>query len=688
MKSFFNAARLTLLSTIFAGAIVSCGGDSVSTADEGSSVTIAGQSTSIQAEVMAAAIPPADLKNAARALPSMPQEIGALAQQTGITPTFASGTPYNDIEYTLFDTDYNEGETNGFDTFMPVDPSQANPGSNTIKLINAVSNVDLEVSYNGQGGDRIILGTAGIVKPFFSKGSDGIDNDYTIISNFDYNNGAIQLKGASSDYGLIRCTLSDGCDTDGYYLFHTATGSADLIAFIFPCDDLSPPISGVEPDNPTALCNSGRSLSLTNTSQFIFAAAIGTSPSLAPAKQFGTSGNEIVGGVTADSNGNTYVMGASDGSLDGGAYKGNEIFVRKYNADKSLAWTREVTLSDGSLLFDGVTDGTHLYVAGRTLGALSGFTNKGKWDAILLKLKLSDGSVVATNQWGNEGLDGYGNIALDDAGNLYLSGAASPAGSSNTDDAYLVAKHRSSDLGNIWRKIVAPTVSSGQVIVSEAWGGISYIKSATAGAGRVVVGGWLMSTGGANGFIEVWQNVNTASPTKAASTIVSSPNGQADWVLDNAVDSAGNIYAVGYTTGDLDETHKGNGDAFIVKFNSNLGSPTYRQIGTAQSDQFRKLEIDNSGNLYAMGYTYGNYSGNNKDSTRKTGDVFVQKFTSALAISSAYQFGTPWEDRSFIAIRGNMLHLGGMTEGSLGGASLGAFDAYFVRLATSNLAPT
>jgi hypothetical protein len=39
---------------------------------------------------------------------------------------------------------------------------------------------------------------------------------------------------------------------------------------------------------------------------------------------------------------------------------------------------------------------------------LPGFTNAGRWDGILLKLNLSDGQIVATNQWGNAGIDGYG----------------------------------------------------------------------------------------------------------------------------------------------------------------------------------------------------------------------------------------------------------------------------------------
>ncbi|MGL5839855.1 MAG: hypothetical protein ACRCY3_15285 [Sphingorhabdus sp.] len=672
-----SRVRDAALACVFALAASSCGGDDTSAPPP---VTVA--PTPPPAPPPPPPTSNSTLISAAIALPPMPKELTELLTQRGGSgsSTFASGTPYNDLEYTIFDTDYNEGETNGFDTFMPVDPSQPSPGANQIKIMNGVTNPDLDEAYAGQKGDRFILGTAEINTPFFAKGSDGVDNDYAIITNFDYKNGFVQLRGTASDYGLVLCRTTDGCDTGGYYLFHTASGSPDLIAFIFQCDDIALPLNGNVPRNARGLCNSSEVLSLQDSKQFSFAKPIASAPTATTgASQFGTVGKEIAGGVASDASGNTYVLGASDGSLDGGPRTDNEVFVAKIAPNGSQVWATEVSLSNGSLLFDGVADSQYLYVAGRTLSALPGFTNKGRWDGIILKLRLSDGVVVASDQWGNEGLDGYGNITLDDAGNLFVSGAGSPVGASGTDDQHLVAKHRTSDLGNVWRQIVAP-VSSGQIFVSEAWGGLTYVPGATPGGGRLVAGGWLMAGGGANGFLEIWESLNATSPQRVASTLIASGNNQADWVLDNVVDAAGNIYAVGYTTGALGGAHSGNGDAFIVKFDRNLQNPIYRQVGTAQSDMFRKLEVGLDGSLYAQGYTYGDYNGTNADSSRLTGDVFVLKFDPALGVTRSFQFGTANEDRGFMSLQGSTLHIGGMTEAALGGANRGSFDGFVMRL--------
>jgi hypothetical protein len=156
-------------------------------------------------------------------------------------------------------------------------------------------------------------------------------------------------------------------------------------------------------------------------------------------------------------------------------------------------------------------------------------------------------------------------------------------------------------------------------------------------------------------------------------------------VLDNAVDAAGNIYAVGYTSGSLQGQGRGNGDAYIVKFDANLRNPVFRQVGTAQSDSFRRLKIDAAGNLYALGYTYGDLAGSNADSSQRTGDVFIQKFDSALNLMGALQFGTPHEDRGHMHLRDGVLHVAGMTEAALGGASQGSFDAYLVRVDAASM---
>jgi hypothetical protein len=624
------------------------------------------------------------LIDAAKAFPAMPRDSAQLLQaRGGGSLTFGSGTPFNDLEYTIFDTDYMEGETTGFDTFMPVDPSRTFPGENQIKLINTVNNLDLDTTYEGDKGDRIILGTADVANPFFLSGSDGVDNDYVVVTNFDYNNGGIQLRGNAADYGMVLCTTANGCASSGYYLFHTAGSRPDLVAFISQCDDIALPISGNAPRNPNALCNTSKELSLSNSSQFSFATAVPTTPAIATgAVQFGTSGKEVVGGITSDTAGNTFTVGLTDGNLDGGASADNEIFITRHNANGNRAWTREIALPNGSLLFDVVADSSFVYAVGRTLGALPGFTNAGRWDGIIVKMNASDGVVVATTQFGNEGLDGFGNVTLDDAGNLYVSGAGSPPGPAGTDSEHLVAKYRASDLSRVWTQIVPPA-ATGQIFVAEAWGGITYVPGTTPGNGRLVTGGWYMSAGGSNGFMEVWEGLNNTSPTRAASTTISSANNQADWVLDNVVDSAGNIYAVGFTTGSLQGTHRGRGDAYIVRFDRNLQNPVFRQVGTAQADSFRRLRIDAAGNLYAVGYSYGDYAGTNAGLRR--GDVIVQKFDASLNPVLSLQFGTPGEDRGYVDLKGSRLVIGGMTEGSLARASAGSFDAFFVDIDPATL---
>jgi Secretion system C-terminal sorting domain/Beta-propeller repeat len=619
----------------------------------------------------------AQLKAAAATFPAMPKESSEMIGLVQGVPTFSSGTPFSDLEFTLFDTDYMDGENSGGDTFMPVDPSDTFPGANKVKLIKCVLNTDLNENYNAANRDRIILGTHEIAHPFFSKGADNIDNDYCVIIHFDYENGAIQLKGSATDYSLVYCTAADGVATEGWYLFYTANGNIDLIAFIFPCNVIQPAVSGNPPQNSNPMCNSTLQLSLTNPTHFVYAQPIIASVSIPNSiAQFGSNGKEIIGGFTVDTDGNTYLVGLTDGNLDGVADAGNEIFISKISPSGTTLWVRELAIKEGSFLKDAVTDNDFVYVAGRTLGNLPGFTNAGKWDGILLKLNKSDGQIVATNQWGNAGIDGYGCITQDDNGNIFVSAQGSYAGNSGTDDAYLVAKHSKADLSNVWR-VIEPTTQSGFAASAEAWGGLTYKSGTTPGNGRLVVAGWVMSAGGANAFASVYENLNNTAPTRPHSIILASQNQRAEWILDSAIDSQGNIYFGGYVTGNFQGTHQGEGDAFIVKYDSSLSNPVFRQFGTPKSDMIRKLEIDANDVIYATGYTYGNYSGNtNADATLSTGDIFVQKFNTNLSYLSNEQYGTPHEDRAQSYLKGDLLYLAGTTEGNFCGNSSGSFDAY------------
>jgi pimeloyl-ACP methyl ester carboxylesterase len=630
----------------------------------------------------------AELKLLAAQFPPMPRNSTGLIPFVGGLPTFSSGTPFNDVLYTLIDTDYIDGENGGFDTFMPVDPADTFPGANKVKLVRCALNTDLDSVYGVAPGDRIILGTAEIPHPFFLRGADGVDNDYAAILHFDFVHGHIQLRGHAADYRLIFGTLAEGCRTEGWYLFYTEGGPPDLIAFIFPCDVIEPAISGNPPNIANPYCNPTHQLSLTNAAQFRFALPISTQPAVpGGSRQFGSPGKDLVMAIAVDAGLNSYLVGCTDGNFDADPEAANELFIAKIAPDYTTLWVRELPVGEGTNLKAAAADGEFLYVAGRTLGSLPGFNNAGRWDGILLKLRLSDGVIVAMDQWGNAGIDGYGNVVLDGVGNLFVSAQGSPPGPASNDDAYLVAKHRTSDLGNVWR-MIDPVAATGFAASAEAWGGLTFVPGARPGEGRLIVAGWYMSSGGAQAFAAVYENLTAATPTRPHFVTLGAPGQKADWFFDSAVDSQGRIYFVGYTTGNLQGTQQGEGDAFIARYSSTLSNPIIRQFGTARSDMASSLELDAGGNLHVLGYTYGSFSGGtNADPTGLTGDLFIQTFDLDLNPVRSRQFGTPGEDRAAMKLFGSTLFIGGTTEGSMTGPNHGSFDGFTLRLSAETLEP-
>ncbi|MEY3231040.1 MAG: hypothetical protein RL689_1129 [Planctomycetota bacterium] len=629
----------------------------------------------------------AELRTLAAAFPPMPRETADLVPFVVGTPTFASGTPIADTNYTLFDTDYVDGENGGYDVFLPVDPSDPFPGADTVKLIRCALNTDLDLVYGVTPGDRVILGTAEHPRPFFRRGDNGRDDDYAVIQHFSYRHGHIQLRGDPAEYRLLRVTLAQGARTDGWYLFHVADGPPDLIAFIFPCDVVFPAVSGNPPVNPNPYCFGDGSLSLANAAQFRYASPIDPTPTMPRALlQFGGPGKEIVGGIAADDVGNVYIVGAGDSNLDGNAIDdADEIFVMSIRNDGTRAWVTELPLPDGSLLWDAAADDRHLYVAGRTLGALPGFINAGRWDGILLKLRLVDGAVVATNQWGRPGIDGYGNILLDGRGNLYVSGQGSPAGPATNDNAYLVAKHRTSDLSNVWRA-VDPVPVAGFAASAEAWGGLSLIRGTTPEQDRLVAAGWYFAAQGADAFVTVYDNLQNPEPSRPHFLTIRSPGARAEWVFDSAVGPQGHVYVVGYTTGSLQGPPLGRGDAFIMRLDPTLTNPIIRQFGTAEMDTARDVAIDAQGRIWVFGYTHGDLARPNPMTGGLSSDLFVRRFDANLATLDSIQFGTPYEDQGRASLVRDAMLISGITEGSLDAPSRGSFDG-FIALLEGDLTP-
>ena len=87
-----------------------------------------------------------------------------------------------------------------------------------------------------------------------------------------------------------------------------------------------------------------------------------------------------------------------------------------------------------------------------------------------------------------------------------------------------------------------------------------------------------------------------------------------DEALGIAVDGSGNIYITGYTSSDLASPNQGGFDAFVVKYDSGGTLQWTRQIGTASFVIAWGIAVDGSGNIDIAGSTEGDLGGANQGS--------------------------------------------------------------------------
>lgn len=154
----------------------------------------------------------------------------------------------------------------------------------------------------------------------------------------------------------------------------------------------------------------------------------------------------------------------------------------------------------------------------------------------------------------------------------------------------------------------------------------------------------------------------------------------ADEALAIAIDEAGNMYVAGTTFGALDGTNAGRADAFVRKYGPGRDAQWTRQFGLGENDRALDIAVDSEGSIYVVGfYGYG------------TGDLAVdgyrRKYDAAgnLLWSRWSGEGKARDSIHAVAIDVNGDHyVAGVTYGSFDGqTNAGEKDAY-VRKAHSN----
>ncbi|WP_442483085.1 SBBP repeat-containing protein [Aeoliella sp. SH292] len=138
-------------------------------------------------------------------------------------------------------------------------------------------------------------------------------------------------------------------------------------------------------------------------------------------RQVGTGFADYSLGISADGLGNVYFTGRTEGALNGANAGGSDAFVGKFDAVGNLLWVQQFGTANDDLSF-GVSADTlgNVYVTGRTEGALSGEA-AGGFDAFVRKYDAT-GMHLWTEQFGTAFEDDSRSIIADGLGNLYLTG--------------------------------------------------------------------------------------------------------------------------------------------------------------------------------------------------------------------------------------------------------------------------
>ena len=344
-------------------------------------------------------------------------------------------------------------------------------------------------------------------------------------------------------------------------------------------------------------------------------------------RQLGTSAEDSGYGVATDSSGSVWIAGHTKGSLGAANAGGYDAFLSKYDSSGGLLWTSQLgtSASDAGTCI-AADDSGHIYITGTTGGPL-GASEAHSSDAFLTKYDAS-GNLLWIRQHKSYASDYGCDVATDNSGNIYMSGSTmgrlgvSAAGGF---DAFL-SKYDSS--GNLlWtRQLGTARREYGSGVATDAWGNVC-ITGYTKGS--------LVATnaGGDDVFLSKYNASGDLLWTRQFGTL------EKDYGRGVATDRSGNVYISGQTSGILGASSAGGSDAFLRKYDASGNLLWTCQFGTSEGDIGGGVAIDSSGNVYISGNTTGSLG----VSSAGGSDAFIAKL-SILGPAATVQLRTRTAD--------------------------------------------
>ncbi len=275
-------------------------------------------------------------------------------------------------------------------------------------------------------------------------------------------------------------------------------------------------------------------------------------------RQFGSGALDQAFGVGVDSSGNSYVVGYTDFILPGQTSLGlTDAFVRKYDSNGNIVWTRQFgTSQDDQAFAVAVDQAGNSVVAGYSNGTFAGQSNAGNIDAFIRRYD-TNGNIVWTRQFGSASQDFANGISIDTAGNSVVVGhtAGSLPGetSAGGEDAFAAKYDPNGTL--VWTRQFGTSGSDqARGVVVDTFGS-SYVAGFTGGA---LAG--QPRLGGEDGFLQQFDSSGTLVKTRQFGTSA------ADRANAAAIDATGNSHIAGETGGILFGQVAIGNDAFVRKY--------------------------------------------------------------------------------------------------------------------------
>ncbi len=432
-------------------------------------------------------------------------------------------------------------------------------------------------------------------------------------------------------------------------------------------------------------------------------------PNYSWTKTVGSTSSDASYSLALDSNANVYVAGTFTDTVDfdPGAGTDNQtsagstgVFLSKYNADGSYAWTKTFggTYSDYAKGI-AVDSGGNVYVTGTFYfdtvdfdpgAGTDNHTPVGERDVFLSKYA-SNGSYFWTKTIGGSNFDFSTGVATDNDGNVFITGFFPgtvdfdpSAGTDNhiavgVDDIFL-SKY-SSDGSYAWTKTVGGAGNESSENITTDNNGNVFITGVFVDTVDFDPGaGTDNHTGELNGQ-DIFVSKYNADGSYAWTSTFGADNSY-DYSNGIATDSGGNVFITGTfeSTVDFDpgagtdnHTAVGSNDIFLTKYLTNGSHAWTKTVGGTDYEEAYGISSDTNDNLYITGNfenTVDFDPGAGTDNHTASGalpDIFLSKYNSDGSYAWAVSLGSTGSEYSFDTSidSGNNVYISGYFPGTV-----------------------